>query len=488
MRFTVKLFIGYAAFSLLTLALSTALFFTFKNYQSTSHMIFLLDQQRSDEQSLQIALLLELQAVEDQLEHPNPRALARAVENSRRSSELLGRILQAEKELARGLEDYPGTQKRLQSMTKLQEELSSYERSFVDIHNILHAPPPVDRPRAFGIAGAIESGITSRIAEMERSRGGAVAEVGELVLSQRNRALALMAILVVGSLASSLVFTVIVAVSVRRSIRKLAQGTRKVAVGDYDHPIPLGADAELNELYGQFNQMAEQLKFLEEMRLDFVSMLSHDLKSPLAVIKMYADLLADKGAGGREVAAISRSADRLLRLVENFLDFTRADSGRLVPTLGPLALAPLLERVREDGAILAQRYGVTVLAECVVGLPPALGDEALIERAVHNLVSNGVKFNRPGGLVTLRASRRGDRLRIEVTDTGAGINEADRKRLFEKYFRAERTQHVRGTGLGLAATREIVRAHGGELEVESREGEGSTFAFELPIAPQQHAT
>jgi two-component system phosphate regulon sensor histidine kinase PhoR len=117
------------------------------------------------------------------------------------------------------------------------------------------------------------------------------------------------------------------------------------------------------------------------------------------------------------------------------------------------------------------------------GVPPVLADEALLERALHNLVSNGIKFNRPQGRVTLRALARGRRVRLEVADTGVGINEADQRRLFERYFRGERTRHIRGTGLGLAATREIVRAHGGELELSSREGEGTVFAFELRAAP-----
>jgi len=143
----------------------------------------------------------------------------------------------------------------------------------------------------------------------------------------------------------------------------------------------------------------------------------------------------------------------------------------------------LFKRVQEDGQALARSGGVKVAVDLPAALPAVLADEGHLERALHNLVSNGVKFNRPAGTVTIAARVQGERVHIAVSDTGVGIGAADRRQLFEKYFRSDRTRHIRGTGLGLAVTREIVRAHGGDLEVASQEGKGSTFSFTLRSAP-----
>ncbi len=173
----------------------------------------------------------------------------------------------------------------------------------------------------------------------------------------------------------------------------------------------------------------------------------------------------------------------MLRLVGNFLDASRADSGRLELALRPVQLDTVIRRVQEDGKVLAQSRGLRVAADLPDELPPVLADEEHLERALHNLVSNAIKYNRPEGSVTLKAGVQDGRVWIAVSDTGVGISEVDQRQLFEKYFRSGRTRHIRGTGLGLVVTREIVRAHGGELEVASREGTGTTFSFALQCAP-----
>ena len=260
---------------------------------------------------------------------------------------------------------------------------------------------------------------------------------------------------------------------------------RRVAGGDYSRPVPLGRDPEINDLVEQFNRMAEDLKGLEEMRTDFVSMLSHDLKSPLAVIKMYAEALGAKGgADPVPLQAITRSADRLLRLVENFLDASRAEAAHLELALRPLRLEGLIRRVQEDGQVLASGHGVTVASR-------SARDAA---RGARRRGAPGARPAQPGEqrrqVQPARGHRhdrgtgpQGDVVRIAVADTGGGISPADRQQLFVKYFRADRTRHIRGTGLGLAVTREIVRAHGGDLEVASQEGKGQHLQLHAAARP-----
>ena len=301
---------------------------------------------------------------------------------------------------------------------------------------------------------------------------------------EKNRAGAVLLALAGTTFVISLCFTVSLATSARSLIRRLGGAMRRVGIGDFSQPIPHSGDQEINELVVQFNRMASNLEELEELRTEFVSMLSHDLKSPLAIVKMHAESIgAHGGANPRSLQAITRSADRMLRLVGNFLDASRADSGRLELALRPVQLDAVIRRVQEDGKVLAQSRGLRVAADLPDELPPVLADEEHLERALHNLVSNAIKYNRPEGSVTLKAGVQDDRVWIAVSDTGVGISEVDQRQLFEKYFRSGRTRHIRGTGLGLVVTREIVRAHGGELEVASREGTGTTFSFALQCAP-----
>jgi signal transduction histidine kinase len=482
-RFTIKLVLGSALVCGLALAMGAVFLLTLNRYQRANHLVFLLEQVRNEEQGLQSALLQETQAVQDNLEHPGPQLAARAQEYARQSADRMRRVLQMDQTLARDLRDHSFPLERLRYFANFQGELAWYEGQYAEIDRLQHAGPGAERERARRLADDAERGIRARVAEIEASWRTNIGQVLAAIQRDRDRAVAVLSALLATSFLVSLGVTLWVATSLRRYLRRLMEGMRHVAAGDYDHPIPLGRDPELNEVLAHFNRMAADLKGLEEMRRDFVSMLSHDLKSPLSIIRMYAENLAARdGAAAREARVIARSADRMLRLVENFLDASRADSARLTLDLRPLRLEPLLERVREDGEMLARSHQVAVVLAAPAPLPEVLADEAHLERALHNLVSNAIKYNRPEGTVTIRAQVRGEAVRLEVEDTGIGIGEEDRRRLFEKYFRAERSRQTRGTGLGLAVTREIVRAHGADLEVRSREGHGSVFAFELPAA------
>jgi signal transduction histidine kinase len=435
-------------------------------------------------------MIQELQAVEDGLERPNSIFTERAREQARRTSALMDEILRIDEGLARDLGRLSSFPKdRLMFFTRFQEDLRRYEQRLAHIQAMLQLSPGADRTEARRLLNEFGERINSGFAEMAQNWDRNVGLVMAGIQREKNRAGAVLLALAGATFAVSLGFTISLATSTRSLIRRLGAGMRRVAGGDYSRPVPLGGDPEINELVEQFNRMAEELEELEELRTDFVSMLSHDLKSPLAIIKMHAERLGAKGgADPQSQQAITRSADRMLRLVENFLDASRTDGGRLELALRPVRLERLIGRVREDGQVLARSRGVTVAADLPETLPLVLGDEEHLERALHNLVSNGIKYNRPEGSVTITARVFGDRVRVAVADTGVGISEADHQQLFVKYFRSGRTRHIRGTGLGLAVTRDIVRAHGGDLEVDSREGTGATFSFALRCAPQPAGT
>lgn len=484
MRFTHKLTAGFGLVAVLALAMAGLFYLEFKRYERSNHLIFLLDQARGIEQTLQTSMLLELQAVEDSLERPDPVFTDRAREQARKTAVAMAQILQAHRVLARDLDRLAFPKDRLLFFSRFQRDLQGYEQRLASIQSMADHSPGADRSESRRLANELEERINSGFAEMEQSWSRDIGLVVSDIQREKKRAGVALFVLAGVTFAVSLGFTISLATSARSVVRRLGAGMRRVAGGDYSRPVPLGRDPEINDLVEQFNRMAEDLKGLEEMRTDFVSMLSHDLKSPLAIIKMYAEALGAKGgADPVPLQAITRSADRLLRLVENFLDASRAEGAHLELALRPLRLEGLIRRVQEDGQVLARGHGVTVAADLPATLPEVLADEEHLERALHNLVSNGVKYNRPEGTVTIAARAQDDVVRIAVADTGAGISPADRQQLFVKYFRADRTRHIRGTGLGLAVTREIVRAHGGDLEVASQEGKGSTFSFTLRRAP-----
>lgn len=485
MRFTHKLTFGFGLVAVLTLVMVGMFFLTLREYERSNHLVFLLNHVRSREQALHTSMMLELQAVKDGMERLNPAFTDRAREQAQRTSALMAEILQVDEILALDLGRLSSFPKdRLLFFARFQKDLKAYEQRLTHTQTMIALTPGADRTGARLLINEFEERINAGFSEIEQNWERNVGLVMADIQREKNRSGGVLLALAGATFAVSLGFTISLATSARSLIRRLGVGMRRVAGGDYSRTVPPGDDQEINELVGQFNRMVEDLEELEEMRADFVSMLSHDLKSPLAIIKMYAENLGNTaGADPQALRPIKRSADRMLRLVENYLDASRADTERLELALRPVRLEELINRVQEDGQILARGHSVTVAADLPAALPRVLADEEHLERALHNLVSNGVKYNRPEGTVTIAARVHGDQVQVAVADTGVGISEADRQQLFVKYFRSGRTRHIRGTGLGLVVTREIVRAHGGELEVASREEEGSTFSFTLRCAP-----
>jgi signal transduction histidine kinase len=238
--------------------------------------------------------------------------------------------------------------------------------------------------------------------------------------------------------------------------------------------------------------LAEQNKRLLELdRLkdEFLSLVSHELRTPLTSIRGYLDLVLDEEAGElnqeqrRFLQAVERNSGRLLRLVGDLLFVAQADAGRLSLERAKVDLAELAAHCVEGAAPAASEKSVTLvlLADPV---PALVGDRGRLAQVLDNLVSNALKFTPEGGTVEVRTRSDGDVVTLEVEDTGIGIPVADQPRLFERFFRSSVAddQAIPGTGLGLAIVKAIVEAHSGRISIESREGKGTTFRVELPLA------
>lgn len=228
------------------------------------------------------------------------------------------------------------------------------------------------------------------------------------------------------------------------------------------------------------------------MKNEFVSMVSHELRTPLTSIKGYVDLIVDGEAGEiNEIQAeflgiVQENSDRLVSLINDLLDISRIESGRVHLKVEPLDLAEVAQGVVDTFRTYADRTNIALSWHATKGLPRAAGDRDRVGQVLMNLVSNAIKYSPGGGSVRIDLRRRGERVSIGVTDTGMGISSEDQKQLFSKFFRVDSTltREIGGTGLGLSICKSVVELHGGTIGVRSKLGEGSTFWFTLPVASE----
>ncbi len=230
-----------------------------------------------------------------------------------------------------------------------------------------------------------------------------------------------------------------------------------------------------------------QFKELDALKSEFVSTVSHDLRSPLTLMRGYATMLETVGELNKQqtdyVRKIVVGVENISRLVNNLLDLGRIEAG-VGLQLEILPVRDIVEWVIDSFQLQAQQKKITLQANLSENLPSIIeADQALLQQALHNLVENAVKYTSDGGKIIVRVMPRREHLLFSVEDTGIGISPVDQPRLFEKFYRSADRDAKResGTGLGLAIVKSIVERHGGQIGVESKLGEGSKFYFEIPI-------
>jgi two-component system phosphate regulon sensor histidine kinase PhoR len=238
------------------------------------------------------------------------------------------------------------------------------------------------------------------------------------------------------------------------------------------------------------HNIADQ-KALQKRNAEFVSSVSHEMKTPLAGIKAYVELLADGDAEDKDtqeefLGIINGQADRLQRLVDNLLNLARIEAGVVNVSKQPRSLNELLEEALRVVRPSAEAKHIELVGELSPLYLGVLADRDMLLQAAINLLSNAIKYTQQGGCVTLRSRSEEQRARFEVQDTGVGLSAEDCQRVFEKFYRVQKDKDMAsGTGLGLPLAKHIVEdVHGGQLRVESVLGQGSTFIVTLPTAAQ----
>jgi signal transduction histidine kinase len=269
-----------------------------------------------------------------------------------------------------------------------------------------------------------------------------------------------------------------------RSLRALSDATAAVAAGSFHEPLRVEGTDEVARLTRSFNTMAQRLRELDKVKETFLASVSHELRSPLTSMREAGHLLRDEIPGGlnlkqaRLVGIIEAGADRLLRLVNQILDFSRLRAGVLPIERMPVALDQIVASAADELRPQAQEAGLAMEVERVGDRFEYLGDQDRLVQVVVNLVSNAIRFTPRGGRVTIRVVDAGSELEIQVEDTGVGIPAMALPYIFGWYEQAHRQRG--GTGLGLPIVRGLVEAHGGRVTVESHEGKGSRFTVLLP--------
>ncbi len=231
-----------------------------------------------------------------------------------------------------------------------------------------------------------------------------------------------------------------------------------------------------------------ELTRVADMRRDFVANVSHELKTPLAAIRGYAETLRDGAldeppTARRFTERILSQCHRLQELLNDLLTLSRLEGVAPALERESVDLNAVVRRAAELISATAREKRVEVAVEGDGAVPPMLGDPDGLERLVLNLLDNAIKYNRPDGQVTLRLSRADGEAVLEVSDTGIGIPPESIPRLFERFYRVDkgRAREEGGTGLGLAIVKHVAQAHGGQVDVESRLGRGSIFRVRLPL-------
>ncbi|MBN2186585.1 MAG: HAMP domain-containing protein [Dehalococcoidia bacterium] len=230
-----------------------------------------------------------------------------------------------------------------------------------------------------------------------------------------------------------------------------------------------------------------ELRRLEKVRRDFVANVSHELRTPLASLKMLAETLhegaiEDSSVAKEFLSKINLETDRLAQMVDELGELSRIESGQISLKIKPVVLEEVVTQAAQRLKAQADKARLNLLIAVPAELPQALADKERVEQVLVNLLHNSIKFTPPQGRINVSAKAEGENILVSVADTGVGIPTNDLPRVFERFYKSDKSRTGGGTGLGLAIAKHIVEAHGGKIWAESVERKGSTFTFTLPMA------
>jgi signal transduction histidine kinase len=293
--------------------------------------------------------------------------------------------------------------------------------------------------------------------------------------------IALIALLILSISAISGIFFI---KSIVQPIRDVSNIARRIAMGDFESRIEINRNDEIGELCDTINYMASELSQAENLKNDFISSVSHELRTPLTAIRGWGETAkmsvgTDEELVNRGLDVVLSEADRLSGLVEELLDFSRMETGRITVVSQPLNISWLLSESVAMYVELSKKQGIELIYTKPQEEYQVLGDTNRLKQVFINIIDNAVKYTESGGQVLITQQIEEACVRISVNDTGVGIPAQDIDRVKEKFYKANKT--VRGSGIGLAVADEIIKQHQGLLFIESTEGVGTNATIVLPL-------
>jgi len=353
-------------------------------------------------------------------------------------------------------------------------ELREFEHTTEDGQQLLYVVVPL--PARMRPMSTTPGGASHLVVAIPKDSTGAI--VGDL----RPRLL----IAAIAGGGAAVVVALLLAGSLLGPLHRLTRSVRAIARGDYRTRVPASGPREVRDLAADVNLMAGAVEQSQQALRDFLANVSHELKTPLTSIRGFSQAMLDGTLSddeGRERAArvIESESRRLLHLVEELLDLSRVQGRQSAMAQAPVSVRELLDHVADVFAIRSQETGVELRVErpdLVV-----LGDYDRLEQVLGNLLDNAFRHTPSGGRIEVAARPLDGIVEFAVRDTGEGIPPDEIDRVFDRFYRSSMTTSGAGVGLGLAIAREIVRAHGGDIRVESPPGGGARFVFTVPAAP-----
>lgn len=270
--------------------------------------------------------------------------------------------------------------------------------------------------------------------------------------------------------------------SIVHPIRRIGTNARKLAAGDFSARIEIEQDDEIGELCSVFNYMADELENTENIKNEFISSVSHELRTPLTAIKGWSETINeidDPATRKKGLGIITRETERLSSMVEELLDFSRMQNGKFSMQMSDTdIIAELADAVLMYGE-KAKDDNIAIAFEADEDIAIVNGDKNRLRQVFINIIDNAIKYSSSGGTVTITTEKDSEHIVIFIEDTGCGISKTDLPKIKNRFYKANNT--VRGSGIGLAVADEIVKMHGGSLDISSELGKGTTVSITLPL-------
>lgn len=389
-----------------------------------------------------------------------------------------------EKDL-RELDGHLETMDEREALAATETAFASY-RSLVEAeHRLIDRAQPGSALRlAEGPAREATQRVESELTSMTAATEAALARGQARARALEEWTWHAVAAALITSLALALAASAYLSFRITRSLRRLSVATATLAAGTWTGPLAVPDRDEIGELSRSFDRMAERLRQVDDLKQEFFSHVSHDLRNPLASIRLAAETLQERARRVNDPRAlrltqlIEASAARMLGMVNQILDFTRLRALAVPLETRPLDAREVVSRAMDELRPVAEAKRIRLSLDADGQNFTVQGEEGSLVRMVINLLGNAVNFTGTEGTITLKLAEAGERIRLQVQDTGVGIPREALGSIFEPYRQAHGRRQ--GSGLGLAVVKGLVEAHHGTISVDSTPGVGSCFTIELP--------